>query len=89
MNSLEPERNQPNSAEPPANCPNCQGPRFWAEVVTKDAWGRYSTVHLSRTKDIKFLTGPDKVYTLCAGLVCKECGYTEFYAEDPGKLLAR
>lgn len=89
MNPPEPQPNRPNNAEPPTNCPNCGGPRFWAEAVTRDAWGRYSSVHLSRTRDIKFLTGPDKVYTLCVGLVCKKCGYTEFYAEDPAKLLAR
>lgn len=78
-----------NPADPRATtpCPKCQGPRLWAETVTKDAWGRYSTVHLSRTKGIKFLTGPDKVYTLCCSLVCTTCGYTELYAQEPGNLL--
>ena len=79
--------NTPNDAKSTTNCPNCQGVRYWAESVAKDAWGRYSAIHLSTTKGIRFLTGPDKVYTLCVALVCSECGYTEFYAEDPKRLL--
>jgi len=87
MDSVTPQINNPKDKNPPTNCPNCGGSRFWAELVTKDPWGRYSKVHLSRTKGIKFLTGPDKIYTLCVGLVCNECGYTEVYAEEPNKLL--
>ncbi len=69
--------------ELPLPCPRCQGARVWA---TTGAGDRPLTVSLRQ--DVGQVYGwQHTTSSSCLALACPVCGYTEFYLEQPARLV--
>jgi predicted nucleic-acid-binding Zn-ribbon protein len=74
---------QPSGNAPAYHCPKCGEAMTDAEAVSSGA----GQIILVKVVDKSVLWGTVRRRTTCTAWVCIECGYTEFYAAQPRKLL--